>query len=86
MGDPEAGLAAYERALERNASTGELGSDDLVLLHVQRAAVYQALGQLDEAEQAAYMAMMTDQTEPLVHKVMGDLLRARGQLGAAQKA
>ena len=32
------------------------------------------------------MATMTDQSEPLVHKAMGDLLRARGSLAAAQKA
>jgi tetratricopeptide (TPR) repeat protein len=82
----EAGLAAYERALETNSVYGGLNSHDLVLLHVQRAAVYQALGQLDKAEEVAYMAMMTDQSEPLVHKLLGDLLRLRGQLGAAQKA
>jgi len=85
-GQRDAGLAAYERALETNARTGGLSSQDVVRLHVQRTAVYMALGQLDQAEQAAFMAMMAGPQEPLVHKAMGDLLRARGQLGAAQKA
>ena len=83
---PEAALKAYEQALQVNASVGGLDRSELVLLHVQRAAVYQALGDLDKAEEAAFVAMMTDQSEPLVHKVMGDLLRARGSLAAAQKA
>jgi len=83
---PEAALKAYKQALQVNASVGGLDRSELVLLHVQRAAVYQALGDLDKAEEAAFLAMMTDQSEPLVHKAMGDLLRARGSLAAAQKA
>ena len=83
---PEAALRAYEQALQINTSAGGLGRSELVLLHVQRSAVYQVLGDLDKAEEAAFAAMMTDQSEPLVHKAMGDLLRARGSLPAAQKA
>ena len=58
----------------------------MVTLHLRRVTAYQALGDLEEAEAAVFLAMMTDQANPWVHKAMGDLLRARGSLPAAQKA
>lgn len=82
----QAALRAYGQALQINTSAGGLSRSELVLLQVQRAAVYQVLGDLEKAEQAALAAMMTDPSEPLVHKAMGDLLRARGSLAAAQKS
>lgn len=85
-GQLQAALRAYERALQPATGGVPLERSDVVTVHVQRAAVYQVLGNLDKAEEAAFMAMMTDQANPLVHKVMGDLLRARGSLPAAQKA
>ncbi|MDH7486604.1 MAG: tetratricopeptide repeat protein [Anaerolineae bacterium] len=83
---PQAALRAYGQALQVSTSAGGLSRSELVLLQVQRAAVYQVLGDLEKAEQAALAAMMTDPSEPLVHKAMGDLLHARGSLAAAQKS